>query len=389
MRRVGYISRVNQFSKMQLPALGKIPYSDDLVVKATASGITLLKQNKFGRRYTGSKFSAVDRDGVLWLRASELKKHLVSVEEKRKYLKELSNYAVQSAKDPAVWYWLSDRRPKKAPVETGAAVKSLISAQMQISTNLSTPETGLLTVSNTLSPKKEREYRIKKTEVRQRLLGFINTQRGKKELYFWTVTFPKGTPDDVAYKMYNIWLTQLRQYKLLHAYLWVAERQEIGTIHFHIAIPHKMPVQRANSMMRGTLKTFSKRGEIPFSVFACNRYNGVDIAKHRKTKRVTNFAIKKGQKSLITYLTKYVTKNDTAFKHLAWHNSREFSSIFTGVTFTIKEFVQLGFPALINRDKRKRLSTDFFTFVPWLNDPPALFTEHLFKLNSYIQTLLN
>ena len=176
---------------MELPALGKIPYSDDLVVKATASGITFLKQNKFGKRYTGNKYSAVDRDGKLWLRASELLKYLESIEKKRKYLKELSKYAVQSANDPTVWYWLSDRRPKKAPVETGAGVKKLNhNGIMQISANLSTPRTGLLTVSNTLSTKRDREYRVHKREVRQRLLGFINTQKGKKELYFWTVTFP-------------------------------------------------------------------------------------------------------------------------------------------------------------------------------------------------------
>jgi hypothetical protein len=375
---------------MELPALGKYPYGSELKVKATASGITILRENAYGKRYTGNKYSAVDNNGKLWLKASELRRHLALVERNRAYLKELSRYAIESHDRPGVWYWLSDKRPKKIPpVETGGRVNKLKPEQMQISDNFSTLETPLLTVPPTLSTTKAREYRIKKREVRQRLLGFINTQKGSKELYFWTVTFPKGTPDNVAYQMFNIWLTALRQRKMLKDYLWIAERQKVGTVHFHIAVPHKMSVKYANGMMQTTLKTFSKRGEIPFSVYACKRYNGVDIAKNRKTKRVTNFAIKKGTRALITYLTKYVTKNDTAFSHLAWHNSRGFSSIFTGVTFTIQEFVKFGFHDLIDRRKEKRFSTEYFTFVPWLNDPPTLITEHLYKLNSYIQSLLN
>jgi len=46
---------------------------------------------------------------------------------------------------------------------------------------------------------------------------------------------------------------------------------------------------RANRMMGGTMKTFARRGELPASVHQCSRYNGVDISKNRKTKRVTNF----------------------------------------------------------------------------------------------------
>jgi hypothetical protein len=352
-------AKVNRY--MELPQLGKVPsvVGYPLRIKATASGITVLKENNFRRRYTGNKFSAVDINGGLWIRASELEKHV------REGV---------------------DKKPKKkARVETPAAEKKLI--DMQISGNLSTLQMPDRVDSPKLSTKKERQYSVHKREVRQRLLGFMNTQRGKKELYFWTVTFPKGTADDIAYKMYNIWLTALRQYRMLKAYLWVAERQENGTIHFHIAIPHKMPVQRANAMMRGTLKTFSRRGEVPYTVYQCNRYNGVDIAKNRATKRVTNFAIKKGARALVTYLTKYVTKNDGTFKHLAWHNSREFSSIFTGVTFTVPEFTNNGWHLLI--DRRKQLSCEYFTFVPWINDPPPEFTEHLYILNSYIQNILN
>jgi hypothetical protein len=344
---------------MTLPRLLKVPSVGDyeLFIKASTTGITLLKENAFRCRYTGNKFSAVDINGNLWEKASELQK---------------------------VIRGQSDRpAKKKARVETPAENNLLNEAQ--ISENLSTQKSQLPTDSGGLSP--IRTYRINKREVRQRILAMLNTQKGKKELYFWTISFFQGTPDELCYRMYNIWLTALRQYKLLRDYIWVAERQENGTLHFHIAIPHKMPVQRANAMMRGTLKNFAKRGELKESIYRCNRYNGVDIAKNRNTKRVVNFAIKKGSRALAQYLTKYVTKNDTAFMHLAWHNSRGYSSLFTGITFTIPEFIKLGWPALLNR--AKRFDREFFTFVPWASDPPAAFTDHLYLLNSYLQTLKN
>lgn len=344
---------------MNLPVLGTVPPNHhELVIKATSSGITLLKQNRFRSRYTGNKFSAVDINGNLWLKSSDLKKEIHS----------------------------SGDRPKKkkAHVETQADLKKVpLNECPNIQKNLSTKETDLPTGEGSLSTKNTQGYRVNKREVRQRLLGYINTMRGQKELYFWTVTFPPGIEDNTCYRLLNIWLTSLRQYRMLHDYIWVAERQNNGNIHFHIAIPHKMPVQRANAMMRGTLKNFIKTGEIQYSAYQCNRYNGVDIAKNRETKRVTNFAVKKGSKSLIGYLTKYITKNDTAFSHLAWHNSRGFSSIFTGVTFTVPEFVTYGFNSLI--DRTRVFDTEYFKFIPWLNDPPKLLTDHLYKINSYLQ----
>ncbi len=253
----------------------------------------------------------------------------------------------------------------------------------QISGNLSTQPNSLSPAEANLSTKQG--YRVNKREIRQRLLGYMNTQRGSKELYFWTVTFPKGTADDLCYKIFNIWLTALRKYKMLREYLWIAERQPgTGTIHFHIAIPHKMHVQRANAMMAGTLKTFARRGELPYSVHQCARYNGVDISKNRKTKRVTNFANKKGSRALSHYLTKYVTKNDEQFTHLAWHNSRGYSQLFTGVTFSVEEFKKFSFGFFLDRRRVFEIG-DFARFIPWISYPPPLFEEHLYKVNSFVQ----
>lgn len=355
------------------PTLAPVPGQHiELTRKATISGVTYIKSGRFKKRYTGNKYSEVDINGNLWLKGSELRRSL---------------------KEPAQ---PGRRAKKKAPVETGAGVIIYNSNQIekQISENLSTlqnpGETALQQLSTT---KPQREYKIKKSIVRQRVLGYINTMKGKKELYFWTVTFPMGTTDEIAYQIFNIWLTRLRQKKMLKEYLWVAERQgensEINntTIHFHIAIPHRMDVIRANSLMRETLMGFAKKKLIPFKQVQCLKYNGVDIAKHKTTKRVINFAVKKGSKALALYLTKYVSKSESVFKHLAWHNSRGFSSLFTGITFSKQEFDITKLHYYLNFEKAHE--NEWCFFVPWRGEPPKIFTSHLYELNSYVQFQLS
>lgn len=337
------------------PILGRVPgqTQDELLIKATLTGVTYLTQRKYRARYRGSKSAAVSINGKLYKKKAELQAAIDSWKEPQK----------KRAKSP-------DPAPKFSDVA------------MQSNNNVLTDNLYLPTTGEKISPP-IRAYRIKKSEVRHRILGYINTQKGKKELYFWTVSFFQGTPDKVAYQIFNIWLTSLRKYRMLREYLWIAERQENGTIHFHIAIPHKMPVHRANAMMAGTLKTFARRGLIPASVHECRRYNGVDIAKNRKTRRVTNFAVKKGSRALSTYLTKYVTKNSATFEHLAWHNSRGYSALFTSITFTVAEFRQHRFGFFINRTRI--LTSEYAKFIPWLDDPPPLLQDHLYRLNTYLQ----
>lgn len=318
-----------------------------LTIKATTNGITLLKEGRFKKRYTGSKTAAVDINGKFYSRSGDLKKILAA------------------GKDPG------PARHKKAPesLQTEAGDKNQKDTEDN-KKQLSTPT---------------REYFVNKNEVRSRLLAMINSQQGKSQLYFWTVTFPKGIADNIAYQAFNTWLTTLRQKKILKNYLWVAERQENKTIHFHIAIPHRMPVKVANGSMRTVLTSLAKQEKIPFNKWQCKKYNGVDIAKNRKTGRVTNFAIKKGRRALANYLTKYCTKNDSGFPHLAWHNSRGFSALFTGVTMTVDEFKNAGFMDLILY--RAVISNEFFSFYPWRGDPPDSVVKHLYDLNSFVQSL--
>lgn len=402
------------------PALGRVPgINRELVIKATTTGITFLHERKFNQRYLGSKKCAIDRTGKFHSDAAALDKSIEADKKSRETGKRKGKERAQKkqASPPALKCCYSD------PGGSGA-----------ISVNTAIPENFYVEIAK-YAPKvakKERlkAYTINKREARQRILGYTNTMKGRKELYFFTVSFPGGTADDICYQAFNTWLTKLRTpFKdktgkklrpMLRDYLWIAERQmgdrlkekkaPTHTIHFHIAIPHFMHVQKANALMRGTLKNLAKKGVMPGAV--CNgkngdqyylpciaKYNGVDICKNKKTGRVVNFAVKKGSRALATYLTKYITKNDAgvpdetghiavpAFTHLAWHNSRGFSCLFTGVTFTIQEFTDLGFRPFLNKVRQFRMN--FATFVPWLYGPPPLLYDHLFSLNSSVHAILS
>lgn len=356
------------------PTLGRVPgiVQDDLKIKSTQSGIIYLPQTRYRKRYTGSKFSQVDINGKLYLNGKDLRKVLAESSDKGKKISRC----------------LLSKREKFGSVSS------------KDTNDISTPKTDLSTENNELltsNPqrvKTVRSYTINKREVRQRILGYLNTMKGKKELYFWTVTFPEKTADDLCYQLFNTWLTQLRKYKMIKDYLWIAERQPLKTktIHFHIAVPHYMDVHRANSMMRISLRTMAIRGDIAFTPMQCYKYNGVHLAKDKKTNRVINFALKKKARSLAHYLTKYLNKTaeeekEQVFTHLAWHNSRGYSAIFTGVTFTIPEFQKWGFNYYLDRKNMKKM--EFAVFIPWINGPPPIVEDHLYQLNTYIQSQLN
>jgi len=314
-------------------------YLHPLTIKADLNGVTVLKEGKYRKRYTGSKQFEVDINGNL-----RLKKEMKDILRK-----------------PDKW---QKRAPRRVTNAKGGKVV----------TNQDT--------------KIEKNYRINKPEIRARLFSMIASQPAdKKELYFFTVTFPMKTTDGVAYKLFNTWLTKLRQKKMLLNYLWVAERQQNGTLHFHICIPHKMWVKQANREMMVCLCNASKAGEIDYNLHACKRYNGVDIAKNRKLKKVTNFANgRKGRRALTNYITKYISKNNDTFTHLAWHNSRGFSMLFTGVTFTYEESRE-KYNWRFYAHSRAAIDNEYFKYFPWINGPPQNLEGELIKLNSFIQNL--
>jgi len=246
--------------------------------------------------------------------------------------------------------------------------------------------------------KLEKFYSVNKKEVTHRIRNYVNAIKTEHKLYFWTITFPAGTTDDTAFICFNKWLTRVRKELNLRSYLWITERQDgkrltdsskqaTQTIHFHIAIHQRICVQKANRFMRACLFTSIDNGEIQYSRTAAKNYNGVDIAKDRTTKRVINFAKRNKQKALTNYLTKYLSKTNQQFKHLAWHCSRDYSNIITSIRITWEEFQSLHVEQMLTT--KATVISEWFTFFSWAKEPPPKLLSYLAFANQTAQELYN
>ena len=234
---------------------------------------------------------------------------------------------------------------------------------------------------------KKRVYVIDKKQVTHRIKNYVNQMKGEKLLYFWTVSFPVHTTDNTAHLLLNKWLTRLRKERMIKEYLWVTERQENGTIHFHMIINNRMDVTKANRFMRASIMYSIDNGEVKWSRDAAMKYNGIDIAKDRKTNRVINFARQNKQRSLTAYITKYITKNDTQFNHLAWHSSRGYSCLITSIRFTYDELIKLNIVDML--DNESIITTQYFNFRRWKYKPPDKIVSHLNYVNNLLLSLIS
>ena len=138
--------------------------------------------------------------------------------------------------------------------------------------------------------------------------------------------------------------------------------------------------------MRASIMHSINKGLINWSRDAAKKYNGVDIAKNKKTKRTTNFAKQKNQKNLTSYITKYVTKNKETFKHLAWHCSREYSALITSCRFTIEELRNSNTKLFLTR--KKLFKNEWFDFFKWKDEAPIQVGNYLKICNNVLFDLL-
>ncbi len=329
--------RAEPFKNTQSIHLNKnllsIPFShQELVVKCTHTGVTVLKEGaRFRKRASGSQsHSLVGRLGS----DPRLESFLVE----NKLLKQ---------PDPE----------KKKPVRKIAGFDS----------------------AEVKEPPAPREYRVNKKLIRARVYGFLLGQ-AKPVLHGWVASFPPCVSEHLAHKALNTWLTVCRQSLFLREYLWTKERQPTtGTVHFHALIPQYLDVVKANRAMAVILANMVRSGELKWSISGAARYNGVHIMKHKNTKRVTNFAKGSEQRSLANYITKYVSKNDEEYSHLAWHNSRGFSSVMTGLCLTEAEAKYLGLRQYLNMEKVH--AGEYAIWIGWKQAPPAFFNDALRLMN--------
>lgn len=221
--------------------------------------------------------------------------------------------------------------------------------------------------------KQATEYRLNKSKVKQKLFALFNLKHSKKFIAFITVSFPAGTSDNETLTCWNYFLTACRKRYELTNYLWIAERQKNGTIHYHMLTNNRLPVQNANKAMAIIINNRVKAGAMSWGNSSFEKYNGLDIDSVYGSKRH-----KKSGKTLqpselrnwITqYVTKYVSKNNEVFNQLAWHCSHSVSQLFTAQIYDFNDRLHVvnQLPTLAHMYEKYKSDfniTYMFKFVP-------------------------
>lgn len=213
-----------------------------------------------------------------------------------------------------------------------------------------------------MPPPKKRAYKLNKSKVKRRLYSYFQLSDSQKRMSFVTITFPFETSDNQAYMLFNLWLTKLRSKGLLLSYLWVVERQKNGTVHFHMLTSNYVKIKEYNELMRESMMNLYAKDIHVFKGYKPDKYNGIDLAKNKKTGRVANFATAKSKKALSMYITKYITKNDTKFFRLTWHCSRNISVLFSYVNGSVSDNLLLSL--MHEKDTFVKVFENLILYVP-------------------------
>ena len=247
-----------------------------------------------------------------------------------------------------------------------------------------TPSDALTSIFNAKNAKlvschSDRSYKLNKPVIRQKMRAFFNLQATREFCAFYSISFPAGISDDDAFRLFNIWQTRCRQTYNLKSFIWVSERQGNGTIHFHLLTNTKMPIKEVNGFMAKSLEPL--RHIYGWKKQTGSGYNGIDVdnvwyPKRRKAGQATQRRTRDdAARHVSQYVTKYVSKNNETFKHLAWHQSRDIAALFTDQCFDMDECTPLLSYFHATKDNWRKFDSEFvtvylhptvFDFTPWL-----------------------
>lgn len=176
-----------------------------------------------------------------------------------------------------------------------------------------------------------------------------------------TLTMIGECPDTKGVKILNKFLTVLRQQYSKFNYVWVAERQQNGRIHFHMICDQRFDIAYINSLwvvqqfnagvdnVEARMKLELQEG----TTFKKLHRSGIDgqqkIQKYLNPVDVTNVKTIDG---VSAYLTNYVTKNETKMCCQIWHCNRNVSQLFTKQLISKQQFKMAGNPK-VNKIKCK------------------------------------
>ena len=190
-------------------------------------------------------------------------------------------------------------------------------------------QTKQKTVKATDAQHEPKYYKVNKQNVRNKIKAFAAIGDKANFAKFITVSFPLNFPDKHAKQALNTWLTTLRTINKSFEYIWIAERQNNGTLHFHIITKTWFNIKIINRHMAKSIQFISAKNGINTGNFTVNKYNGVDIKVIYKIN------------DLAKYVTKYVTKNETQTEGYSSNCSTLISRLYTKLQLTESQFLQL------------------------------------------------
>lgn len=236
-------------------------------------------------------------------------------------------------------------------------------------------------------------YGLRKTKIRNKILNFFSLNKSKKFCAFYSISFPIEITDEIGYKVFNTWLTRCRKECGLKSYLWVAERQKNGTLHFHLITHNYMAIRIVNEFMRQSLFTQYEKGFLKCNPKVIEKYNGVDVDNlyHSKRKKNNNGRLSRmqAQRKLSYYLTKYISKNETKSERLPWHCSRDISALFISINYDDVSNLEIADLIADNPEAVTTYEQEFFTMHYFKFQPEEFHFLDLSKANNLIFETMN
>jgi len=172
----------------------------------------------------------------------------------------------------------------------------------------------------------KRARKMNKKKVRGKILAYSQLPASQKFMAFYSISFPCGMSDEQIRKIHNSVLTRLRKIRKNFSYVWIAEKQKNGTLHFHMVTNSWFNIRVINRMYGVAISNRLQRDESNIR-FELEKYNGVDVKLIKNINTVSK------------YVTKYVTKNDTDTVGLKWNCSKDISGLFTSVHISFDDFM--------------------------------------------------
>lgn len=220
------------------------------------------------------------------------------------------------------------------------------------------------------------EFKLNKNKVRNKIYAYAHLKKSKRFMAFYSISFPNKMDDQDIRKIHNTCLTRIRKFRKSFSYIWVAERQKNGTLHFHMLTNEWFNIRMINRYYAIAIQNHITKNNLNHINFNVKRYNGVDVK------------LVKSIESLSKYLTKYVTKNNEKFNGLVWNCDSSISALVTCLYLNNEEYKAISKNLIHYTTIKKEITylKEPLEIDIWLygSHRPKLIFESLKQINEYI-----